>query len=302
MAEYTAAFGAFDLQVGQVLLTAEDVIRRAQYENARRALEELLHLGVVPVINENDTVATDEIRFGDNDRLAALVAHLASADGLVLLTDVDGLYTAKPSKPGAKRVPRVRSFDEVENFEISSRGSDLGTGGMASKVAAAAMATSSGIPVLLTSAEAAPVALGGGDAGTWFDVTGTRLPPRRLWLAYAADVKGQIVVDSGAAAAITRRDASLLPAGVVAEVGEFDAGDVVEVVNQRGKVLARGRSGFSAAQLSHVRGLSIKEIEARFGSDLAHEAVHRDELVVMARHRRSKGQAEKPCPEAGSKE
>ncbi len=299
IAQYTAAFGAFGLKVGQVLLTAEDVIRRAQYENARRALEELLRLGVVPVINENDTVATDEIRFGDNDRLAALVAHLASADGLVLLTDVDGLYTAKPSTPGAKRVPRVRSFDEVEKFEISSRGSDLGTGGMASKVAAAAVATSSGIPVLLTSAEALPVALKGEDTGTWFDVTGTRLPPRHLWLAYAADVNGQIVVDQGAAAAITRRDASLLPAGVVGGIGEFDSGDVVEIVSEQGKVLARGRTGFSGTRLAQVRGLAISQIEARFGPEFAHEAVHRDELVVMARHRRSKESSGLSCPEAG---
>ncbi len=287
MAQYTAAFGAFGLQVGQVLLTAEDVLRRAQYKNARRAFEELLRLDVVPVINENDTVATDEIRFGDNDKLAALVAHLASADALVLLSDVDSLYTANPSRPGATRIPRVRSFDEVEDLDIGSRGSDFGTGGMLSKVAAAAMATSSGIPVLLTSAESASTALEGGDVGTWFDVTGKRLAPRQLWLAYAADVEGQILVDQGAAEAVTQRQASLLPAGVTGAVGEFGAGDVIEIADQTGRVLARGRSGFSAPQLEQVQGLSICDIEARFGTGLAHEAVHRDELVVMARHRRS---------------
>lgn len=287
IAEYTRAFGAFGLQVGQVLLTAEDVLRRTQYKNASRALEELIGLDVIPIINENDTVATDEIKFGDNDRLAALVAHLVRADALVLLTDVDALYTSNPSKPGAKRVPLVSSFDEVEKLDTGDVGSDFGTGGMISKVRAAAMASSSGIPVLLTSAELVGNALEGEDIGTWFEVTGKRLAARQLWLAYAADIEGRIIVDDGAARAVTQRNASLLPAGITATSGTFKVGDVVEIVNAGGTVLGHGRSGFSAKDLDAVAGMSIDEIEQMLGDDKAHEAVHKDELVVMARHRRA---------------
>lgn len=287
IAEYTRAFGAYGIPVGQVLLTAEDVLRRNQYKNASRALEELLRLGVVPVINENDTVATDEIKFGDNDRLAALVAHLSKADALVLLTDVDALYTMKPTLPGAKRVPVVDHFDQVEVLDTRAKGSGFGTGGMASKVRAAAMATSSGIPVLLTSADLIDEALSAADVGTWFEVTGKRLAARQLWLAYAADVEGQVVVDDGAARAVTERHASLLPAGVIGASGSFKAGNVIEIVARDGTVLGRGRAGFSSTSFQKVQGLSIDEIDARFGANFAHEAVHRDELVVMARHRRA---------------
>ncbi len=286
IAEYTRAFGNFGLQVGQILLTAEDVLRRSHYRNAQRTLEQLLAMGVVPVINENDAVATDEIRFGENDRLAALVAHLVSADALLLLSDVDALYTKPPRDPSAKRVPVVHSFDEVEELDTGKPGSEFGTGGMASKVAAAAMATSSGIPVLLTSADHVADALRGEDVGTWFQATGKRLAPRQLWLAYAADVRGKIFVDEGAARAITERNASLLPAGIVGAEGNFKAGDVVEIVNESGVPLARGRSGFASVRLEEVKGLSIQEVSEKVGHRYAHESVHRDELVVMARHRR----------------
>lgn len=287
IAEYARAFGSFGLRVGQVLLTAEDVLRRGQYRNASRALEQLLSLNVVPVINENDTVATDEIRFGDNDRLAALVAHLVSADLLVLLSDVDALYTQNPSSPSARRVPVISSFDQVQSLDTGTRGSALGTGGMISKISAAAVATSSGIPVLLTAASRVNEAFAGADIGTWFEVTGKRLAPRQLWLAYAADVNGQVIVDDGAARAVTQRNASLLPAGVVEARGEFRAGDVVEICDLRDRVLARGQVGFGKNRLADVIGRSIAEIEAEHGHEYAHEVVHRDELVVMARHRRA---------------
>lgn len=287
IAEYTRAFGSFDIKVGQVLLTAVDVLRRNHYKNARRALEQLISMGVVPVVNENDTVATDELRFGENDRLAALVAHLVGADALLLLSDIDALYTMPPNHPGASRVPVVESFKEVEDLDIGTAGSPFGTGGMVSKVAAAAMATSSGIPVLLTSAENAEAAFRGDDVGTWFEATGKRLAPRQLWLAYAASPKGQIIIDAGAARAITERNASLLPAGVVTAEGEFAPGDVVEIVDQSGRVLAHGRTGFDTKRLEEVKGMSMADIEESVGKFYAHEAVHRDELVVMARHRRA---------------
>ncbi len=286
MAEYTAAFGKWDLQVGQVLLTAEDILRRGQYRNSRRALERLLSLGILPIVNENDTVATDEIKFGDNDRLAALVAHLVQADALVLLTDVDGLYDAPPSVNGAQKINEVHRFEEVENLDIRARGSKVGTGGMVTKVQAAALATSSGIPVLLTSADQAEQAVTGQDVGTWFHPTGRRLAARQLWLAYAAKIHGRIVIDDGAVRAVGARNASLLPAGVLRAEGVFKPGSAVEIVNQQGLPIARGLSGFSSSRIPEVAGRSVADIEALLGPDYAHEVVHRDELVVMARHRR----------------
>lgn len=286
MAQYTAAFGQRSLQVGQVLLTAEDILRRGQYRNSRRALERLLSLGVVPIINENDTVATDEIRFGDNDRLAALVAHLVQADALILLTDVDGLYDAPPSNPGATKLEEIHRFEEVEHLDIRARGSKVGTGGMVTKVEAAAIATSSGIPVLLTAAERAPQALAGEDVGTWFHPTGKRLPARQLWLAYAAKIHGRVLIDQGAVRAVGSRGASLLPAGVVGVEGTFRPGQAIEIVSHDGLPVARGLSGFSSSRIPEVMGKSMAQIEQHLGQDYAHEVIHRDELVVMARHRR----------------
>ncbi len=286
IARYTELFAEQGLQVGQVLLTAEDILRRGQYQNSRRALEKLLTLGVVPIINENDTVSTDEIRFGDNDRLAALVAHLVHADALILLTDVDGLYDQPPTNPGAKRLEEVQRFSEVKHLDIRARGSEVGTGGMVTKVQAAALSTSSGIPVMLTNAEQAREALSGTATGTWFHPTGTRLPGRQLWLAYAAEIKGQVVIDDGAVRAVTDCNASLLPAGVLSATGEFLAGDPIEIVNSEGLPIARGLSGFSSRRIPEIAGLSMDEIEQRLGRRHAHEVVHRDELVVMARYRR----------------
>ncbi len=286
IAEYSRQFGQLGFVVGQVLLTAEDVLRKTNYKNARRALEELLRLRVVPVVNENDTVATDEIRFGDNDKLAALTAHLVGADALVLLTDVDALYDRSPKKAGARRIGEVHTFAEVEDLDVGSRGSDLGTGGMVTKMQAAAIAMSSGIPVLLTSADNAAAALAGEAVGTWFQATASRLPPRQLWLGYAADIKGRIYVDQGAALAVAQRNASLLPAGVVAAEGQFRRGDAVEIVAPGDIVIARGIAGFHASRIPDVRGKSMSALEAEHGEGAAHEVVHRDELVVMARYRR----------------
>lgn len=286
IAEYTKAFRRHGLQVGQILLTPEDVLRRGHYRNARRALETLLGLWVVPIVNENDTVVTNEIRFGDNDRLAALVAHLVDADALILLTDVDGLYDKNPKHPDAKKMDQIHSFDEAAALDIGTPGSHLGTGGMTSKISAAAMAMSSGIPVLLTAAKDAKRALSGESVGTWFHATGRPLAPRQMWLAYAADVKGAVIVDPGAADAVANRNASLLPAGVVAVEGQFEEGDPIEIKAEEGTVLARGTAGHSATWVPKVAGFSMREIEEEHGREHAHEVVHRDELVVMARHRR----------------
>lgn len=283
IAHYTRAFAAHDITVGQVLLTVEDVTRRSHYKNAQQTLTRLLALGVLPIINENDTVATHEIRFGDNDRLAAFVSHLTGADALVLLTDVDALYDAPPSRPGARRIPRVEDPREIAGVEITARGSAVGTGGMVTKVQAAAMASAAGVPVVLTSAENAARMLASQDVGTWFAPAPRRVATRRLWLAHAAGIQGQIVVDDGAVQAITVGKKSLLAAGVTAVRGEFEAGDPVEITDLAGNVVGRGLTAYSATEVPERLGLTSEQLREKFGDGHAREVVHRDDLVVFKR-------------------
>lgn len=282
LAHYTRAFAAHRLTVAQVLLTAEDVVRRGHYHNAQRALERLLALGVVPVVNENDAVATEEIRFGDNDRLAALVAHVVHADALVLLTDVDALYDAHPALPTSRRIAEVVDAGDLADIEVTARGSGLGTGGMATKVAAARTATGAGIPTLVASAAQAALALDGGDVGTWFHATGPRPRTRRLWLAHAAHPRGRLVLDDGAVRAVTTGKKSLLAAGVVGLSGDFQAGEPVEIVDRAGRVVARGIAGVGSGELPARLGLSSRELRERFGAGGDREVVHRDDLVVVS--------------------
>ncbi|HEX2705004.1 MAG TPA: glutamate 5-kinase, partial [Candidatus Lustribacter sp.] len=238
IAAYQLAFAEHGLTVGQVLLTAEDVTRRAHYVNARRTLDRLLDLGVVPVVNENDTVATSEIRFGDNDRLAALVAHLVAADALILLSDVDALYDGPPLRPGAQRIPVVRDVRDLDSVVIRGTGSHIGTGGMATKVEAAAIANAAGITTILTSAELAGQALSGQeDIGTVFVPTGPRRSSRLLWLAHATTARGRLILDAGAVAAVVDRRKSLLPAGITAVEGSFGDGEPVDICDPRGRVV-----------------------------------------------------------------
>ena len=232
LAHYSGAFARHDRTVGQVLLTAEDVIRRAHYRNAQRTLYRLLELGVVPVVNENDTVATEEIRFGDNDRLAALVAHLVHADLLVLLSDVDGLYDGPPHRDGSVMIAEIRGETDLEAVAIGGSRSGVGLGGMVTKVEAARIATAAGIPVVLTSAQNAAAALGGHPVGTFFHPTGTRTATRLLWLAHATAGRGSLSLDPGAVDAVVRRRLSLLPAGITGVVGTFVAGDPVDLLDR----------------------------------------------------------------------
>lgn len=285
VADYTRAFGDHGLRVGQVLLTAEDTIRRGHYRNAQRALHRLLDLGVVPVVNENDAVATEEIRFGDNDRLAALVSHLVHADALVLLTDVDALYTGPPSRPGSRRVPEVRGPADLDGIDVRSRGSAVGTGGMITKLDAAAIAAGSGVPVVLTSAARAADALAGADVGTWFSATGKRRSTRLLWLEHAARTHGRIVLDEGAVRAVVDRRTSLLPAGVTSVEGDFEAGDPVELVGPAGEVVARGLVQYSSGELPRLLGRSTSRLRADLGPGYDREVVHRDDLVLVRRRR-----------------
>lgn len=279
MARWTAAFQAHHLDVAQVLLTTEDVMRRDHYTNARAALVRLLGLGVVPILNENDAVTTRELRFGDNDRVAALIAQMIRADALVLLTDVDGLYTAPPDHPGARLVTRVSGADDLMSVLVTGAGSRAGTGGMATKVQAAMLATASGIGVQLACADKLEHVLSGERVGTWFEPSQERPASRRLWIAHAAPSRGEIIVDEGAARAIKERKKSLLVAGVSSVLGHFDAGDVVDVACPTG-LIARGVSGYDSDTLAQIAGAGTPELHSA-GYEHPRPAIHRDDLAVL---------------------
>lgn len=281
LASYSSEFGRHGIQVGQVLLTADDVDRRAHYRNARQTLAQLLELGVVPVVNENDTVATNEIRFGDNDRLAALVAHIVEADALILLSDTDSLYDRHPSDPDAKAISVVASSDRLEGVDIGGPGSGVGSGGMKTKVEAARIAGAAGIPVVLTSAAQADVAVSGDEVGTIFLPKTTRSNSRLLWLKYATEAQGRLVLDDGAVNALTRSNASLLAVGVTAVEGEFSAGDPVDFVDSAGRVIGRGLSNFDASEVPAMLGKSSVDLVATLGPEYERELIHRDDLVLF---------------------
>ncbi len=281
VAAYQAAFSAHGLTVGQVLLTADDVTRRTHYTNARRTLERLLELGIVPIVNENDTVATHEIRFGDNDRLAALVSDLVGADGLVLLTDVDSLHDGPPSKGGSRRVPLVATTQDLDAVTIGGTGSSVGSGGMVTKVEAAGIAGAAGIPTLLTRLEDVTAALSGGDLGTLFAPAAATRASRKRWLAHATTARGRLVLDEGAVAAVTVRRKSLLPAGITGVEGAFAAGDPVDVCTPSGTVIARGLVNYAAAELPRLLGRSTRDLARELGPAYEREVIHRDDLVVL---------------------
>ncbi len=282
MAHYHDAFGRHGRTVGQVLLTADDLIRRAHYRNARGTLERLLELGVVPIVNENDTVATAEIRFGDNDRLAALVAHLVRADALVLLSDVDGLYDGPPDRGGSRLIREVGSSRDLESVVIGGTGAaGVGLGGMGTKVDAARIATEAGIPVVLTAAPLAARALAGDEVGTFFHATGDRSTSRLLWLAHASASQGQLHLDAGAVRALLHRGASLLPAGITHVVGGFVARDPVDLLGPDGTLLGRGLVAYDAAELPALLGRSTRELAVELGPEYEREVVHRDDLVLI---------------------
>ncbi len=273
----------------QVLLTFFDMSARTHYLNARQTLTTLLEWRVLPVINENDTTATDEISFGDNDFLAAQVAVLVAADELILLTDIDGLYTADPRvHPDARIVEEVSDFGALEELEIGHTTSPLGSGGMRSKVVAADMATAAGITTVICNGlreRSLAAVLAGGREGTRFPAREARYSSFKLWLKYAKPSRGQVIVDRGAARALRDGNASLLPVGVTEVTGEFEAGDAVEIVERdasaggRPQAVAKGICNYSAAELRRVLGMksaAVREILPR----ATEEAVHRDYLVV----------------------
>jgi len=282
MQAYTAAFARHGRVVGQVLLTADDVTRRAHYRNAYRTLRRLLDLGAVPIVNENDTVATEEIRFGDNDRLAALVAALIRADLLVLLSDVDALYTGDPSRPGVRRIDEVRSDDDLAGVSIGRAGrAGVGTGGMVTKVEAARIATGAGMPVVLTATALAAEALAGERVGTLFHGADKRPAARLFWLAHATAPRGRLYLDQGAVHAVVDRRKSLLPAGITGVDGKFTAGDPVDLVDTGGRPVARGLVNYDAAELPGLLGRSTVELARQLGPQYEREVVHRDDLVLL---------------------
>jgi glutamate 5-kinase len=279
---YASSFSRYQRRVGQVLLTAEDIVRRAHYRNARRTLERLLALRVVPIVNENDAVATAEIRVGDNDRLAALVAHLVGADVLVLLSDVDGVYESDPGKATAEHP--VSRIDEVHGdadlagvLARGAGGSGVGSGGMATKIEAAQVATAGGCSAVVGAASSVREILAGAAEGTYFHPQGRRTSARLLWLAHASAPRGRLYLDDGAVRAVVGRRMSLLSAGITAVAGEFAAGDPVDLSDSSGRVLARGLVAYDAAELPAMLGRSMAEM----GPGYSREVVHRDDLVVL---------------------
>ncbi|RBQ13859.1 glutamate 5-kinase [Spongiactinospora rosea] len=281
IARYTSSFARYGLRVGQVLLTADDMMRRSHHRNAQRTLDRLLELGIVPVVNENDTVATDEIRFGDNDRLAALVTHLMHADALLLLSDVDALYDGDPRRPGgANRLTDVRGPADLADVELGRSGR-VGTGGMVTKVQAARIATGAGVPVVLTAAAHAAQALAGADVGTYFHPDGRHPGTRLLWLAHAATGRGRLHLDHGAVEAVVGRRMSLLPAGVTAVEGDFSAGDPVDLCGPHGDAVARGLVNFDSAEIPGLLGRSTRELAGSLGPEYERELIHRDDIVLL---------------------
>jgi glutamate 5-kinase len=282
IAKYNELFSAHSIVSSQVLLTTEDVVRRSHYNTAQQTLSRLLALGVVPIINENDSVGTAEIRFGDNDRLAALVALLVQADLLVLISDVDALYDAHPSQPGAKAIHEVANFSDIDSFDISGAGAaGVGSGGMVTKIEAARIATSAGTPMLLTSLAQSADALTGKEFGTIFLAGESKTNSRLLWLAHASSARGRLTLDAGAVTAILEKGVSLLPAGVTAVNGDFSAGDTVELASAEGKVIARGLVAFDSGEIPQMLGRSTKELAASLGAEFERELVHRDDLVLL---------------------
>lgn len=283
MHTYQASFTLHGLVCGQVLLTPSDVVDRARYLNARNTFETLLDLGAVPVVNENDTVATDELRFGDNDRLAALVASMLGAELLVLLSDVDGLLDGDPRSGGDLAV--VERVDDLSALGTQDYGEpgEFGSGGMRAKIEAAWIATFSAGHAVIANARCPGVVcevVAGAHIGTWFPPARQRPSKRKLWIAFAPAPHGAVIVDQGAVRALVERGSSLLAAGVVDAVGNFEAGDAVDVVGPDQRVVARGLVAYDRNDVLRVRGRSTKLLSSQFGPAYRRAIIHRDSLVV----------------------
>jgi glutamate 5-kinase len=285
MWHYEQAFKKHGIKVGQVLLTGQDIADRGRYLNARNTLLTLLDFDVLPIVNENDTVAVDEIKVGDNDNLAALVAHLIDADLLILLTDVDGLYSGDPRRdPAARRLDTVAALtDDIRRLVFDTE-TGVSVGGMSTKLEAAEKAGTSGIPMVIANGGELGIVgriLGGEDVGTYFQPRDDRLAARKRWIAFAVRPQGRLTVDAGAKKALTERGKSLLPSGLVDVSGEFQAGEVVALAAGDGGDFARGLVNYAAAELRKIRGAKTADIERALGYKGLGEVIHRDNLVVL---------------------
>ncbi|MCB2224179.1 MAG: glutamate 5-kinase [Actinobacteria bacterium] len=278
MATYARLFGEHGMVAGQVLLTRDVLSNRDQYLHAKEALERMRSYGVVPIVNENDTVVVDELRLGDNDRLAAVVSHLVGAGMLVILTDTEGLYSGDPRfDDRAEFLDAVRATDEALEAIAGGGAGPLGSGGVATKVAAARMAAWSGIPTVVASSRAEGVvaaAVAGEAVGTFVAPRPSSLPARKLWIAFGMAVRGAVVVDDGAVRALAGDGRSLLPAGVREVRGEFGEGQAVEVLGPGGGLVAKGRASMSAG--------AVRASMGRHSSEAGGAVIHRDDLVVLA--------------------
>lgn len=280
---YQEALSGYDIVTAQILLTPDDTENRRRFLNARATLNHLLKQSVVPVINENDTVATEEIRYGDNDRLAARISQLVMADALILLSDVDGLYDADPTRnTSARHIPEVHSISQEIIDAAGETRSDVGTGGMATKVQAARIATHAGCSTVITNGaiQQPLAALAAGNRHTVFRAEGTPAVVRKQWLAGVLEIRGSLSIDDGAAKAL-RGGKSLLPVGVTAVDGQFERGDVVAILDSAGKELGRGLAEYSAADARALIGVQSEKIENRLGYRGRSVVVHRDELVLF---------------------
>ncbi len=279
MHAYEGAFAPHGIEVAQILLTHDGIADRGLYLNARAAIDALLEHGCVPIINENDTVAVDEIRFGDNDQLAAMVATLVGADLLLLLTDVEGLLDAN-----GVRIPTVVDVEAVRGLVRPHEGGGVSLGGMESKLEAARRASLRGLPVVMADARDPDVlgrVLGAEDVGTLVLPQGSPLASRKHWIAYTLKTRGVVLVDAGAVRAVRERQSSLLPAGVIGVRGDFSQGDPIGVFSQSGEEVARGLSRYAMVDVARLAGAKASEIEARLGHYAGDAIIHRDDLVVL---------------------
>lgn len=281
--EYQRTFRTHGLSAAQILLTPDDFGQRRRYLNARHTLQRLLALEAVPVINENDAVATDELAYGDNDHLAALVASMLDAQLLLLLSDVEGLYDGHPANEGSQLVERVEHAGELDLAAVGGTGSHVGSGGMRTKVEASLIATASTVHAVVADARRPGVihdAMAGASVGTWFVAETRRLEARRLWIGYALRPTGRLHVDGGAAQALVERGRSLLAVGVTDVEGSFQPGDAVEVVGPDGRVVARGLATYGDEDIRRLAGRSTLDAVEDLGPHYAREVVHRDDLAV----------------------
>lgn len=285
MQAYQKGLAPYGLKPAQVLLTSEDLGSRQRFLNARATLDALLGFGIIPVINENDTVVVDEIKFGDNDNLSALVTNVAEADLLLILTDVAGLYNADPrTVPDARLIPLVKGITREVERVAGGTGSTVGTGGMATKVAAAKKAAKNGVPTILVAGKDKGIiaaALRGEEVGTLFLPADVGVNRRKHWIAYTLKPAGRIIVDDGACEVLLKKGKSLLPSGVLRAEGRFDRGSSVRICGPQGKEIARGLSDYSSAEITRLAGKKSGEIEKILGYRYGDVIVHRDNLVVL---------------------